>query len=229
MAAQGNATFGEALKQAIKAARSNQARLAEALDIDPGQVSRWVNNKAVPHAETVGRIEEFLDADLSDPFSASLPDNELYVSAPISGLGKRGITEHHDAVAQVVQAIRHHVNSLYWPGESIKRAADLVAPDIATERNMKVLARCSALLYLQFAEITGPSSALIELGYALGHRTKTTIIMKSDVREPYMLDGFGGVAARLNSLPQARLYKVHSVEEAFTLIDRNGRELLGLT
>lgn len=229
MVAQGRATFGDALRTAITAARITQAELARELEIDPGQVSRWVNNKTVPHLETVSRIEQILGADLSASFSVSTPEYELYVSAPITSLKSQNLGTHHAAVSEVVAVARAHVNSLYWPGEEIQESSDLAAPDIATERNMRVLAQCSAFLYLQFEDIVRPSSALVELGVALGRRLKTTVIVRTDVIQPYMLPGFGAVAATLGFLPKARIYTVKSVGDACDLVRKNGRELLGLS
>jgi transcriptional regulator with XRE-family HTH domain len=226
---QGSSSFGDALRAAIAAARSSQAKLARELHIDPGQVSRWVNGKTVPHIETVARIGQALDTDLSASFAASAPQYELYVSAPIMGLSPDNIDTHHASVDAVVSAARTHVNSIYWPGEAICTPSDLAAPDIATERNMKVLEHCSALLYLQFLEIVHPSSSLIELGCALGRRLKTTVIMQADLYPVFMLDGFGAVAASVGFLPKARVYKVRTVKDACDLIARNGRELLGLS
>src|SRR5689334_2111755 len=79
-------TFGKALKAAIAAARYTQAGLARELHIDAGQVSRWVNGKAIPHKETAAKIEQILGADLSAALAASSPEYELYVAAPITGL-----------------------------------------------------------------------------------------------------------------------------------------------
>jgi hypothetical protein len=93
---------------------------------------------------------------------------------------------------------------------------------------MKDLVNCPAYLYLQFAEIVGPSSALVELGFALGRKMKITIIVKKGLTSPYMLRGFGAVAAKLNFLPHARIYEVDSADDAACLIASNGRELLGL-
>jgi hypothetical protein len=168
-----------------------------------------------------------LGTDLSFALDASQSIHELYVSAPITGLGPQ-LSDHHDVVESVVVAAREHVESVFWPGEDIKSADQLVAPDIATERNMRVIEHCSAFLYIQLAEIVHPSSALIELGIALGRRIRTTIILGTDVQHPYMLDGFGAIAASLSFLPKARIYPVHSVREATELVRRNGRELLGL-
>jgi transcriptional regulator with XRE-family HTH domain len=228
MDAQGRSTFGKALKAAISAAGYTQAGLARELVIDAGQVSRWVNGKAIPHSETVAKVERILGTDLSASFAASKPDYELYVTAPISGLKHEEISPHNAAVNAVVNAASAQVNSLYWPGEKIRSISDLTAPDIATERNLQVLQRSAALLYVQFMEIVRPSSSLIELGCALGWRLKTTVIMQAGLNEPFMLDNFGAVAATLDFLPKARVYKVKSVGDACDLITRNGRELLGL-
>jgi transcriptional regulator with XRE-family HTH domain len=229
MAEQGDATFGKALKAAIRAARMSQADLAREMSIDQGQMSRWATDKAVPHIEAVARMEEILGADLSAAFAASTPEYELYVSAPITGLSRKAMSTHHAQVSQVVDSVRTKVNSLYWPGEGIKSVSDLVAPDIATERNLKVMAHAEAFLYLQFADIVRPSSSLIELGFALGKRLKTTLIFLEGVEIPYMINSFGAVAASLSFLPKARIYTVKSVDAARDLIGKNGRELLGLT
>jgi transcriptional regulator with XRE-family HTH domain len=231
MAAQGESSFGHALSQAIRAKGTTQAALARKLRIDPSRVARWVKNEALPHEDYLHGIEEFLGADLSDSYKKSEPKYELFVSAPISGLAEEDIPGHHDAVAKVVRAASQHVNRLVWPGERVKTATDRLnaAADIVTERNMRTLASCPAYLYLQFADIVGPSSALVELGFALGKRMKITIMFKDGLTIPYMLRGFGGVAANLRFLPPARIYPVASVDVAASLIEANGREMLGLT
>jgi transcriptional regulator with XRE-family HTH domain len=228
MDAQGRTTFGKALRAAITAARYSQAGLAKELNIDAGQVSRWVNGKTIPHSETVARIEQILGTDLSAAFTAASPNYDLYVAAPISGLVNEDIGPHNAAVNQVVTATSAHVDSLYWPGKGILSTSDLTAPDIATERNMQALQHSAALLYLQFMEVVRPSSALIELGCALGWRLRTTVIMQENLKMPFMLDNFGAVAATLGFLPKARIYRVKSVGDACDLIAKNGRELLGL-
>ncbi len=228
MDAQGRTTFGRALKAAIVAAHYSQAGLARELITDPGQVSRWVNGKAIPHMDTVAKIERILGTELSASFAASKPEYELYVAAPITGLKPEELGPHNAAVNAVVKAAGAHVNSLYWPGEKIRSPAELTAPDIATERNLQVLRHSTALLYLQFMEIVRPSSALVELGCALGWRLKTTVIMQAGLTQPFMMGNFGAVAATLDFLPNARIYTVRSVGDACDLITRNGRELLGL-
>jgi len=95
---------------------------------------------------------------------------------------------------------------------------------------MIALFGCEAYLYLQFAEVLRPSSAFVELGFALGTKMKVTIIVQKGLTSPYMLRGFGAVAARLKFLEEARIYtEVESPDEAASLIASNGRELLGLT
>jgi transcriptional regulator with XRE-family HTH domain len=227
-----SASFAKALRKALKDNEMRQVDLARDLHIDPGQVSRWIHGKAVPQLQNLHHIENILGVDLSESFRASTPDHELFVSAPLSGISAENVAEHHDAVARVVEAARPHVNGLIWPGERIREAADrqTVAADIAAERNMIALFGCESYLYLQFAEVSGPSSAFVELGFALGTKMKVTIIVQKGLTSPYMLRGFGAVAAKLKFLSEARIYtEVESPDEAASLIASNGRELLGLT
>lgn len=231
MPSQEGTGFADALRRAMQKAHMNQAELARQLNVDPSRVNRWVNGKAVPHIDTVGRIGIILETDLSDSFARSTPDYELFVSAPISGIAKEEVPDHHTSVAKVVAAAAQHVNNVVWPGEQITTAAvrRAAAADIVTERNMQALYSCSAYLYLQFAEVIGPTSAFVELGFALGRKIKVTIIVKEGLTTPYMLRGFGAVAAELKFLPKARIYDVASADEAASLIASSGRELLGLT
>jgi transcriptional regulator with XRE-family HTH domain len=231
MAAQHDASFATALRAAIESTGMTQARLARELCIDPGQVSRWVHGKAIPHVDNVRRIEEILGRDLESSFVASTPDYELYVSAPIVGLDSEDMSAHYDAVSKVVSAASAHVNSLYWPGSQFRVLSDIrtAAMDMVTERNMMALYQCPALLYLQFAETVGPSSSLIELGFALGRKLKITVITKSGLYGPHMLRDFAAAAADVTFLPKIRIYQVESAEEAAALITANGRQLLGLT
>jgi transcriptional regulator with XRE-family HTH domain len=223
-------TFGEALRRALRDARMTQASLARELRIDVSQVNRWTNNKALPHISYIGRIERVLGVDLSDSFVNSKSNYELYISAPLAELDSNDLPQHQDVVASLVAAIEQNINGLYWPGSEIRTASDLpAAADIVTERNLAALANCSAFLYLQFSEIVRPSSALVELGLALGRRMKTTLIVKSEIDYPYMFEGFGAVAASLNFLPNARIYQVRSIEDAEAILRNNGRELLGLS
>lgn len=228
MTPQGERSFGEILKEAIRTAATTQAEVARQINVDPGQVSRWARNLQTPQPARVRELEELLKCDFSSALSANDVSYELYVSAPITGLGKQHLREHHDAIAPVVVSLRKHVPLLYWPGEDIRDSTHLKAADLATERNMRILAQCQALVYIQLGRIIHPSSSLIELGIALGRKAKVTIFMDKKVEHAYMLDGFEGVAEGLSFLPKARIYRVASAKEACEIIDRNGRELLGL-
>ena len=94
---------------------------------------------------------------------------------------------------------------------------------------MKALYSSQAYLYLQFAEVVRPSSAFVELGFALGRKMKVTIIVQQGLKNPFMLRGFRAVAESLDFLPKARTYEVASADEAASLIKGSGRELLGLS
>src|SRR5579859_6672845 len=106
MVDQPHARFGKALRQALRDAGWTQARLAEALGTDPAQISRWVTSKTVPHIESVTEMESHLGVELAGAFRESVPEHELYVSAPITGLLDDQLAEHHDNVARVVAVAR---------------------------------------------------------------------------------------------------------------------------
>jgi transcriptional regulator with XRE-family HTH domain len=226
------ATFGDALHRALIQARRTQKWLAAQLGTNSPQVTRWVKNYQMPHRDTVRRIEELLDVELHEAFRDSLrlpepsPGYELFVSAPISGLSDAEIDAHRNDVTKVVDAAKQVVEAVYWSGEKVAHLHDLGAPDIATETSLKALANSRAYLYLQFAETIKPSGALVELGFALARKLKTTIIIKSNVPTPYMLEGFEGVAASLDFLPRVHIYVVDDVEDAIRYIGRHGDELL---
>lgn len=229
MTANDDHNFSEALRRAIRDARYTQAKLAERLGTDASQVSRWVNGKAEPHPSTIGAMENILQADLSRAMRESTTKYELYVSTPIASLDDDAmIADHNDKVKLVADSIQSTATSFYWPGETIRSESDLPAADLATERNMKIFHNCRALLYLQFSHSVQPSSALIELGLALGRKMETTIVIDSSIVRPLIFSGLERIAAKLAFLPDTRIYTVDSAAEAANLITRNGREILGL-
>jgi transcriptional regulator with XRE-family HTH domain len=225
-------TFGAALQLALLEAGRSQTWLALKLNSSPSQVSRWVNGKALPHIDTVRKIEELLETDLRDAFRRSLQapessrDYDLFVSAPFAELRNEEISAHRSDVAKVVDAAKTVVDKVYWLGMEVESLYELGAADLVTEANLEAFDKCRAYLYLQFAELVNPSGALVELGFALGRKIKTTMIIKRGLRTPYMFDGLGIVAAKLNFLPETHIYEVGDVDEAVRLVGRNGRQLL---
>ena len=96
-----------------------QRELAERLHVHPSQVSRWARNEALPTPEHAEAMRPILGEDLIDALNREMPEYELYVSAPILGLPDDLISEHHDQVGRVVEALHDQVHSIYWPGSDI--------------------------------------------------------------------------------------------------------------
>lgn len=232
MVAQGDdaQSFGTQLRAVLRRAGLKQRELAEKLHVHPSQVSRWVRNEALPTPEHAEAMRPILGEDLVEVLSRQTPEYEVYVSAPILGLPDGLIAEHHDKVKRVVDSLQRHVHSIYWPGADILSTADLDASDVVAERNLKILAKCPAFLYLQFSDLVKPSSSLIELGIALGDRIKTTIVLGAGVQSAYMLrSNFSMVAERLSFLPDARVYNNDTLESICDLFGKSGRKILGLS
>jgi transcriptional regulator with XRE-family HTH domain len=225
------ATFGDALRQALLEERRTQTWLAEQLETSNQQVNRWVNNHQVPHLDKVRRIEELLRTDLHNAFRRSLRipepslEYELFVSAPFTGLDPKELPAHRRQVARVVDAAKEVVGRVYWLGLEVESLRDLGAADLVTEANLNAFDKCRAYLYLQFAEIVNPSGALVELGFALGRRMKTTMIIQAGLPRPYMFEGLQGVAASLDFLPRVHIYE-KDPDQAVRLIEQDGARLL---
>jgi plasmid maintenance system antidote protein VapI len=206
-----------------------QATIARVLEKNPSQISRLVHGRDQWTLEIATRVDNYLGTDLASMLLAQPEPYELYVAAPITGLAKGELADAHHEVGLVVTVLRRQLPRVYWAGENIRSEDDLKDADLATEENMATLATAQAFLYLQFREVEGPSSALIELGVALGRRTHTTIVMQRDLRRPFMLrENFEGTAGRIPQFPNPRFRAVHSVAQAVTLLERDGRQLLGL-
>jgi putative transcriptional regulator len=231
MAQQRETTFGAALRRALVESGRSQVWLARELDTNPGQISRWINGKTLPRIETVNRIGELLGVDASELYwrtvsEYSRPDYDLFVSTPITELHQQDLQAHRRDVGRVVEAAEEVVDNVYWSGRQVASFYDLGAPDIATQESLRAFVTCTAYLYVQFAEMVDPSGALVELGFALGRKVKTTMIIKKGLRTPYMFSGLGIVAAKLDFLPETHIYDVDDVDEAVRLIGRSGRQLL---
>src|SRR5262249_18402451 len=142
-----------ALAEAIRKSGHTQAWLARSLHVHAAQVSRWTSGQARPHQNAVLAIGKLLGIDLMTAFASAPTPSELFVSAPIIGLGQGQIDAHRFQVGQVVRAAEGHVGSVYWPGRDVATADDLSAPDLKTETNLSALSECRAFLYVQFLEI----------------------------------------------------------------------------
>ncbi len=224
-----NATIGAMVRDAVKAsALEKEGVLAREVGIASSALSKIINGKQELKLDLARKMDRVLGSKLAAAVEAAHKQIDLYVSSPITALGER-LPKQNQQVAQLVRFLRQEGYVVHWPGEKITSTRQLKAPDIATEENLIVLANSSALLYLQFEELVGPSGALVELGIALGKEIKTTVMVKKGLEKPFMLrQGFDAVAKRVGGYPDARIYDVDSVAHAETMIAESGRIMFGL-
>ena len=97
-----------------------------------------------------------------------------------------------------------------------------IRDSLSAERNLGLLNRSRAFLYAQFVYIDRPTGAHIELGLAFGLGIPVVMITAKDIYLPYLLTGFGAVAASVEYLPRTRIYEVESASEAARLIAQSG-------
>lgn len=213
-----------AIRERLVELDMTQTDLASKLHVHESAVSRWLNDrthKPIPEPN-VERIVEALDLDPD-----KLPKRaEVYVSAPLESFQRSNLNEHQDAVQTLVDALRDASVQVYWPCEGIRSDSPQSLPDLATEANLPHLRDCDAMLLALLAETERTSSAFIELGIALGLGKKVTILHMSDVRLPFMLEGFGQAAERIDYLPEVRLRRVDSLASAEAVIRDNWSRLL---
>jgi transcriptional regulator with XRE-family HTH domain len=228
MAAQGRARFHVTLKAAL--GDHKQVWLADRLGVSETTVSRWMTDKTRPLREQAAKAAELLgEPEVLEVFDATKAPYELYLASPISGLRSTEVAAHRDAIEMIATEAETVTNGVYWPGRDIHSKTELAAADIVTRDNLEVLRHCHGLLYVQLADVTHPTGALVELGIALGRQIKTTVMIKRGVPLPFMLRNFEGVAARSPIMPDARVDFVDTAEDVVALIKRNGREIFGLS
>lgn len=197
--------------------------------VHPSQVTRWFSGRKRPSQDQIQSMERVLGCGLDGMFPSPAPAYELYLSSPITSIPPSKLRSHRAEVEMIAEAVREIVPNLYWPGDVIHSAKDLLAPNRATKRNFERLEDCRGLPYVQMDDTVGPSNCLVELGLALGRRMRTTVILKRDVNRPLMFQGLEAVAQGFKWLPNVQIHEVDSAEDACHLVRANGRSLLGLS
>ncbi len=227
MSAEFQETAGEVVKRALSERSMKHLVFARDLDAASSTLSKWLNGTRVPPEKVQEQIDTLLDLDLSGTWGLSSSPSTVFVSAPGQGLRSKDRAEHRDQVLKVVTAIDKVVDTVHCPGSKILGPKDFGAPDVMTKQSMELLAESDALVYLQFAELAGPTGSLVELGIALGRKMRVTIFVQEGLDRPLLMNSFERVAARLSMLPNARNYSVQSPDEVVQWLQNGGRHLLG--
>jgi transcriptional regulator with XRE-family HTH domain len=205
----------------------SQKRLAKEIDVSPGTVSNLLNGKTAVSYERANLIAATLEIDITD----LLLDPDIYVAAPMTTLKKTTLRQNHKEVDQVLDALHTIGLKPYWPGAGVKSLSDAKDPRITTAANFEALGRVQALMLLLLHEATGPTGALIELGYAMGQGRRITIFIEkslnTDGKRPFVLEGLVSAAMEIDEIAPVEIIEVEGIDEVVARIESDhGAEML---
>lgn len=218
---------GPRLRQLLERAELSQADAARLLNVDSGQVSRWVNGRAAPRREHAQRLVALLADRGVDVDGAAVA--KVFFSTPMAALDEATYGADRLAGQAVYEQLRALCEPVYWAAADIESAAGFQAPDLATEQNLVALADAEAVVYLQLHELRRPTSCHVELGMALALRKSVTVFAASETMLPYTMQQLSSISARSDLVGRYRFYPVQGAEDAVRLLTVNGPELLGLS
>lgn len=191
----------------------NQTTLAKLLHVSPSALNRWLTGDTKPSEEQLTDLLAALGLE-----SELLPTGVVYIASPITALEPDGIRRHYEQVSKIVSVLDAQGLVNYWPGANIHDRDDYSVPDISAETHLPYLESCRGLLYVQFEATSSASGSFVELGIALGLGRTVVIVHGRGVELPYILRGFGSVAAHLAFLPDVHIYPVADENEACQLL-----------
>ena len=222
--------IGKVLKSGLKEIGKTQKWLADELYVDPSRVSRWATGDAIIPLAYGPKIDSLIKKNITQLIEeASLEDStdyDIFLATPMGSLCDNTYIERYQEIEALVTALRDNIGSVYWGGDSIATPEDFDVSDIGTENNIAALKKADAFVFVHYDSTPVASSALIELGIALGLKKPTTIFVSDISGLPHMMEGFAGIAERLKFLPRVRIYELGSSAEAIRLVKRSGREIL---
>lgn len=214
---------------ALSQAGFTQEDLAGELRVEASTVSRWCRGINLPKATRIEEIDTCLGSQLSATSwsDAASSDPKLFLATPMASLSESKLKSHHARVSKIYDALEEHIGPTYWAGQKIRSRRDFEAPDNATSQNLRELHSSVAMIFLQLEKVSRPTSALIELGLALGLKKPCVLIIREGVDVPFMLTGgFEAVAERTRWLSTVRLYQPADDDGVIQLIRNNTRALV---
>ncbi len=218
--------IGRDISSALAGLGRTQKWLADQLSIDASQVSRWVTAKQEPSLENARTIDGLLGTDITSLRAAGRSDTQrygVYLAAPLTSVGSAEFAPHREAIDRLARVIESIAGSVYWAGTG-QTESERTADDLRTEQNLAAMQVSSCVAMIQLVPTVRPSSALVELGMALGLGRQTTIFTTDQAHLPSMLGGFSAVAERVAPLPRVRIYVVEDVQDAVDLIEQHGND-----
>jgi transcriptional regulator with XRE-family HTH domain len=219
---------GQRLKSWLDQADLSQAQLANRMNVDPGQVSRWCRDKASLSGAQAAAVVDIIR---SRGVAVELPQpaHRVFLATPMASLDESSYETDRAEAVSVYRQLDTIAAPVYWPAAQIGSARQFEAPDLATERNVNALADAEAFVYLQLRELIQPTSCHVELGMAVAWEIPVTVFAPSETSLPYMLRHFEAISGRSGIGGRFRFHAINDAAGAVRLLNIHGTDLLGIT
>ncbi len=222
--------IGTEIKAALQRQGRTQAWLARELNIDAGSVSRWATGRQVPSPSRVPEIEALLDVELAHLSADDRATTafEVFLATPMAAFGSSDEYEAHRLhILEVLDLIEAEIGPAYWAGRELATPDDFDASAHADQANLEALRRSRRLLFVHLSPTPLATSALIEMGIALGWRIPVTVLAPSLRSMPYMVTGLPPISMTLGFIPETRFYEAKDVASVKRLLKKYTSDIFG--
>ena len=152
-------------------------------------------------------------------------DYELFVAAPMASLeDDDAIVAYRNNVIDVLGRIKQmcKFEEVFYAGYEADKSANFDAPAVALKKNVQRM-RASKRFMLIYSENV-PTSALVEVGMALGLGKPSVWFVKTGLRLPYLMRGAQG-AAYIENFPPIAVYEFKDFDQIKHYVQTNGLDL----
>ncbi|MBX2854540.1 MAG: hypothetical protein KTR21_06105 [Rhodobacteraceae bacterium] len=138
----------------------------------------------------------------------------IFLAAPMSASSKQEYKQNFHDISYLQQELRdmRRVDTVYFAGEEKPNKTDFTpSPSDAFQDDVMTLADANIFIFIYPQKVL--TSALIELGMALGMKKRTFIFVRNPEDLPYLLIGARDGARRVDFMPTISISTYKSAEE----------------
>ena len=150
-------------------------------------------------------------------------DLNIFIAAPMSGFDNDADFQAAKAdIAQLSETLRsmRKVGQVYFAGENVQSTAHFTPNNNALISDISMLARCQRFFFIYPKKVL--TSALVEVGFALGRGIRSHFFVKDREDLPYLLRDCHEVCKSFDEIPEIAVSVYADGEE----LSRKARERL---
>lgn len=144
---------------------------------------------------------------------------QLFVAAPMASVGARTYARNNAQIVTLVKGLQRELSlsPIYYAGMALPRSRDFEDEALALRNNLSALAAARRFVLIYPRPL--PTSALIELGYAMAMKIPTRIFVRDWKHLPFMLRSATRVC------PELAILRYRTLDDVLALL-REEREFL---